>query len=73
MLVTVTAIALIYGIVKCLQQMMRADGAKILAALQGKSLVAGPPRPGRIMIVRLESDLAAHRLCQTSPALRAAA
>jgi len=70
---TALTLALIGFIASTLTDLARQDGLKIIAALQGRSLSAGSPLPGRPMTVRFNPRYMAARPETVRPALRAAA
>jgi hypothetical protein len=71
MFVTFITLAVISFAIAGLRDLVRQDGAKIVAAMRGRSWAA-EPKPGRPIVVRLSSTYKAEAPAW-QPALRAAA
>ena len=73
MFVAALTLALFGLVAFMLAELVRHDGNKILAALQGQSWTAEPPHPVRPVTVRFSPRYPAARPVRALPELRAAA
>ena len=73
MLATLVTLALLGFAVAMLVEMIRFDGQKMLAALQGRSWTAQPQQSVRPVTVRYSQRYPASRPLRAQPAWRAAA
>ena len=73
MLATAVTIALFGFVALLLGGMLRVEGKKMLAALQGQSWASRHSAPGQVVTIRVSPRYPASRPVRARPALRAAA